>query len=55
MVCSRMSGKRWSDGDGSLELTLRQLAPIDHRFDDLVHEKTGEKVRDVRKLARERL
>ena len=48
MVGTDVSRTCGGDGNVSPELVLRLQAPVDHRFDNLGHERDKERVRDVR-------
>ena len=54
MVGTDVSGTCGRDGDVSPELLLWLRAPVDHRFDNLGHENSKQRVRETRKDTRNR-
>ena len=54
MVGTEVSWTCGGDGNASPELLLRLRARVDHRFDNLGHERDKERVRETRKGTRKR-
>ena len=52
MVGTEVSWTCGGDGNALPELLLRLRAPVDHRFDNLGHERVKERVRETRKDTR---